>query len=300
MKVRYFLFIYLILNGFSVNATIKPDAKSIKLVQLSAATTTETSTDLIPVEKGKALVKMFHNDEFVKVQIAVPDESMQMKFIMQGLKVYLDISGKKSKKYCVQFPKIDREQMRGLRQQQRISGQPTANPQERVAMDMIQMTMMLNVNRAEMVNGKIITVLDAENASVKPLEESKLLFTVYLPYSLLGDKIGKNKIISVGLSSEMEAPSGMGPVGGNGRPGGGGMGGPRGGGMRGGGMGGPGGGGMGGTGGGMGGGGGMGPRGGGDMESRGGGEGMRTGGGDGGAFAEMRTPFNTWITFGVE
>jgi hypothetical protein len=92
------------------------------------------------------------------------------------------------------------------------------------------------------------------------------LFTVYLPFSSIGGKIGKNRIISIGLSSEMDASQGMPPGGGMG------------GGQRGG-------------GGGMGGGDGMRPAG-------GGGGGARPMGGA--AFAEMSTPFKAWVTFGVD
>ena len=264
MKTSHFLFIFLVFSGFSLYAAKKPDAKSVKLQQLSSANTTETSTDFIPVDKGKALVKMFHNDENVKVQIVVPDETMQLKFLMQGLNVYLDISGKKSKKYYIQFPRQERVQMQRNMQQPPEAGQQ----QMRMPMDVKQMATAMSANNATLINKKNKTVLDAGNVNIQPFEEDKLLFTVYLPLSSLGSKIGKNRIISVGLLSEMEAPSGMGPGGG---PGGGG--GPRGGG---------------------GGGRPMGSGGG------GGGGGRPMGGGGGGAFAEMSAPFNTWVTFGVE
>ena len=282
MKIPYLLFILLVLSGFTLHAAKKPDAKSIKLQHLSSANTTELSTDYASVEKGKALVQMFHNNENVKVQIVVPDESMQMKFLMQGLNIYLDISGKKSKKYYVQFPKPERGQMqpqRGQMQgnmpQQREQGQQTANRPERMPADVKQMTTtMMNRGNAVLFNGKNKTELEQEKAYIQPVEDDKLVFTVYLPLSFLGDKIGKNKIISVGLLSEMEAPSGTG----QGGAGGGGMGGA---GMRSG-----------------GGGGDMGSDGGGGRPTGGGGGGRPMGGG--GSFAEMSTPFNAWVTFGVE
>ena len=276
MKTVHFLFILLVLSGFSLHAAKKPDAQSVKIQQLSSANTTELATDYLSVEKGKVLVKMFHNAENVKIQIVVPDESMQMKFLMQGLSVYLDIAGKKSKKYVVQFPKPERGQMQGNRPQQREQGQQPQNQQARAPMDVKQMTTtMMNRGNAVLVNGKNKTELDKEKAVIQPFEEDKLMFTVYLPLSSLGDKIGKNRIISVGLLSEMEAPSGMGQ-------GGGGMGGAGGGGMR------P-----------SGGGGEMGSGGGGGGRSMGGSGGGRPMGG-GGAFAEMSMPFNAWATFGVE
>ena len=281
MKTSHFLFILFIFSGFSLYAAKKPDAKSVRVQDLSSANTTEASADFTSVEKGKAFVRMFHNDENIKVQILVPDQSMQIKFFMQGLNVYLDISGKKSKKICVQFPKSERPQMQRNMQQppQREPSQQGAVRQERPAMDVTRMIASLNAKNAVLVNKKNKSSLDAENVNIQQFEESKILFTIYLPLSSLGDKIGKEKIISVGLSSEMEVPQGMPP--------GGGMGGPPGGGQRGGG------GGMGGPDGGEGGmrpGGGMGGPGGGGPRPMGG----------GGAFAEMSTPFNAWITFGVD
>ena len=283
MKASYLLFIFLVFSSFYLHAAKKPDAKSVTIEFLYPANIAELSTDFFSVDKGKALVQMFHNDENVKVQIVVPDQSMQMKFLMQGLNVYLDISGKKSKKYCVQFPKPERRQMQRDAQQPRGEGQQNTNRQGqgpvRMQMDVKQMAAMANASNSALVIGKNKTVLEQENASIQPFEEDKLIFTVNLPLSLLGDKIGKDKIISVGLLSEMEAPSGMGPGGGMGSPGGGGM---------------------------RQGGGGMGPDGGGGMGAGGSG-GMRSGGGSGsgrvmggGAFAEMSTPFNHWVTFGVE
>jgi hypothetical protein len=266
MKVHLFSAILLLFSVFSLFAAKKPDAKSVKLQELSTVNTVESSVDFLSIEKGKAFVRMFHNEGNVKVQIVVTDESMQTKFLMQGLNVYLDISGKKKKKYSVQFPRLEREQMRGNMQQPRGE----ANRQERMAVDISQLTLMASANNAVLVQNKNKTALNVENAAIQPLEGNKLLFTVCLPLSLLGDKIGKNNIISVGLLSEMETPSsGMSPSGG-----GGGM--PPGGGSRG--------------------GGGMG---------RPGSGGPRSGGGArptgvGSAFSEMNTPFNTWVTFGVE
>lgn len=276
MKAQYFSIFLLVFPVFSIHAAKKPDAKSVYLQQMSSSNAIVSLTDFQSVEKGKALVKMFHNEESVQVQIAVPDESMQTKFLMQGLKVYLDISGKKSKKYCIQFPKLEREQMWGNMQQRPEPGQQNMGRQGQMPMDLKRMLETVNVNNAALVNGKNQTALESEKANIQWYEEKNLVFTVYLPLSLLGDKIGKNRIISVGLSAEMEVSQNMGPGGGGMRPdgGGGGMR-PDGGGGR------P-----------MGGGGGGAPMGGGAR--------AMGGGGGGSAFAEMGTPFNTWVTFGVE
>ena len=172
MKTFHILLILFVLSGFTLHAAKKPDANSLKLPELSSANTTELSTDYVSAEKGKVLVQMFHNDENVKVQILVPDESTKMKFLMQGLKVYLDISGKKSKKYYVQFPKMERGQMQGNRQQQREADQQNTNPQRRMNMDMMQILMQMNANFAELVKGKNKTILDAEKAKIKPTEDN--------------------------------------------------------------------------------------------------------------------------------
>jgi len=62
MKTSYFLFILFIFSGISLFAVKKPDAKSVRLQNLSSANTTEPLTDFTSVEKDKAFVRMFHND----------------------------------------------------------------------------------------------------------------------------------------------------------------------------------------------------------------------------------------------
>ena len=271
MKKQFLLFILFIFSVFTLSAAKKTDAKSVRIQNLSSANTPELSTDFTSVENGKAFVRMFHNEENIKVQILVSDPTMQTKFMMQGLNVYLDISGKKSKRYCVQFPKPERPQMQRNMQQPREAGQQNAIRQEQPAMDFNQMILSASLNNAVLVNKRNKILLNTENVNIKPFEEGKLLFTIFLPLSSIGDKIGKSKIVSVGLSSEMEAPQGMPPGGGMGGPGGGMGGAPRGG-------------------------GGMGP--GGGMRPPDGGGGARQMGG--GSFAEMSTPFNAWVTFGVD
>ena len=269
MKNHFLLFILFIFSVFTLSAAKKTDAKSVRIQNLSSANTPELSTDFTSVENGKAFVRMFHNEENIKVQILVSDPTMQTKFMMQGLNVYLDISGKKKKRFYVQFPKFERPQMQGNMQQPREAGQQNAIRQEQPAMDFNQMILSASLNNAVLVNKRNKILLNTENVNIKPFEEGKLLFTIFLPVSSIGGKIGKRKIVSVGLLSEMEASQGMPPGGGMGGPPGGGMGGaPRGG-------------------------GGMGP---------GGGMGGPPGGGQrgGGAFAEMSTPFNAWVTFGVD
>ena len=224
MKASHFLFILFIFSGFSLFAAKKPDAQSVKVQNLSSANTTVSSSDFTSVENGKAFVRMFHNDENIKVQILVPDQSMQTKFFMQGLNVYLDISGKKSKKFYVQFPKPERPPMQRNMQQPppREPGQQGAVQQMRPGMDVNQMISMLNTNNAVLVNKNNKTPLDTENVNIQPLDEGKILFTVYLPLSSIGGKIGKNKMVSVGLSSEMDMSQGKPPGGGGARPMGGG------------------------------------------------------------------------------
>ena len=265
MKTYHLWLILFIFSGFSVFAAKKPDAKSVYLQDLTSVNVVESLTDFQSVQKGKVYVKMLHNAENVKVQIVAPDESMQTKFLMQGLKVFVDISGKKSKKYIIQFPKFEREQMRGNVQQQREPGQQNG---QQGRMNVEQMLEMVNANNAELINGRNKTTLDTEKANIQKSKDN-LVFTITLPLSLLGDKIGKDNIVSVGFLAEMESQptEGMGAGGSGGMRGGGGSGG---GGMRG-----------------------------------GGGGGMRGGGGPmggdrgGSAFSEMATPFYAWVEFGL-
>jgi hypothetical protein len=87
----------LIFTVLPLFAAKKPDARSAYLQQMPAKYALESLDAFQSVGNGKAFIKMFHNEESVKVLIAVPEENMQIKFLMQGLKVYLDVAGKKTK-----------------------------------------------------------------------------------------------------------------------------------------------------------------------------------------------------------
>ena len=276
MKTRSLLSITFVFWGFFLFAAKKPDAKSVYLQQLSSTPTIETLNDFTSVENDKVFIRMFHNEQNIKVQIVVPDKSMQAKFLMQGLQLFFDISGKKSKKYCVSFPKVDREQMQGGVQMQREPGQQRpdrqAGGQMQMNLDLKPIIEEVGLNSSILINGRNETLLDIGRVYMKPFgEEDHLLYNIEISLSALGGKVGKDALVSIGLLAEMELSNtggGMGP--------GGGMGGAR---MR--------------------------PDGGdagnaGNQGNRPSGGSMRPGGSGGGAlFTEMATPFNAWISFGL-
>jgi hypothetical protein len=263
MKTRHTLSIFFFLFfGLILFAAKNPDAKSTYLSQLSSTPTIESFHDFLSLENGKAFIRMYHNDQNIKVQIVVPDKGMQAKFLTQGLQVYLDISGKKGKKYCISFSKVNREQMREGMQMvrqpmQREPGQQQPERRERPEGNQQQINLkpmieQVGANSALLISGRNETLLDVGRVNLKPFgEEDHLLFTIQMPLSSLGGKVGKDAIVSVGLSAEMEQSAAM-------LQGGGGM-------------------------------------------SQGGGT-MRTGGpgGGGSLLADYATPFNTWTTFGLK
>lgn len=286
MKTRL-SFLTFVLTVFSLFAAKKPDAKSVYLEQLSATPAIESLHDFMSVDNDKAFIRMFHNDANLKVQIIVPDKGMQAKFLVQGLQVYLDISGKKGKKYCISFPKSDMEQMRRGMQPQREPGQQRPEPgqqrpsgerpegRQQMNIDLKPMIEQVGGNSALLISGKNEALLDAGRVNMKPLEEW-LLYTIQIPLSSLGGKLGKDNIVSIGLLAEMDMSQMMGMAGGMGfggqggartRPDGGNAGNP------------------------------------GNREGREGREGAMRQGGQGGMsgiFADFAAPFDTWVTFGLK
>jgi hypothetical protein len=119
--------------------------------------------------------------------------------------------------------------MFGNMQQRPEPGQQGMRPQGQMAMDLKWLIANANMYNVMLSKGKNKTILDMENAYIQLFEETNVVFAVYLPLSLIGSKTKKNRMISVGLSAEMEAPQSMGmgggmPIGGGGRQmGGGGM-----------------------------------------------------------------------------
>ena len=202
MNARFPLSVISIFLGLSLFAAKKPDAKSVYLQQLSSSPAIETLDDFTSVAKEKVYIRMFHNDDHIKVQVVVPDRGMQAKFLMQGLQVFLDISGKKGRKFCVSFPKLERERMRGAMQMQRKP-----------------MIEQVGANSAVLINGRNETLLDVGKVYMTAIgEDDQLLFSIQLPLSALGGKIGKEAIVSVGLLAEMD-PNQMPPTGSGGNMG---------------------------------------------------------------------------------
>ena len=279
MKTRHLFSIIFVFFGLALFAAKKPDAKSVYLQQLSASPTIESFNDFTSLENGKAFIRMFHNDQNIKVQVVVPDKGMQAKFLMQGLQVFIDISGKKGKKYTVSFPKLDREQMRGAMQMQRqpIQREPgqqrpeqPAGNQGQMNMNLIPMIEQVSANSAILISGRSETLLDVGRVNIKAFgEEDHLLFTIQMSLSSLGGKVGKDAIVSVGLLAEMDMTemaalaSGMGQGGTRMRADGGNAGNP------------------------------------GDAGRPSGGT-MRMGGAGSSMMSDFTTPFDNWVTFGLK
>jgi len=277
MKTRYLFSIIFVFFGLALFAAKKPDAKSVYLQQLSSSPAIEFFDDFTSLENGKAFIRMFHNDENIKIQVVVTEKGMQAKFLTQGLQVFIDISGKKGKKYTVSFPKLDREQMRGAMQMQRqpMQREPgQQRPEQReggqgqMNMNLKPMIEQVAANSAILISGRSETLLDVGRVNIKSFgEEDDLLFTIQMPLSSLGGKVGKDAIISVGLFAEMDMSEmaslagGMGQGGARMRADGGNAGNP------------------------------------GDARPSGGT--MRMGGA-GSMMSDLTTPFDTWVTFGLK
>ena len=264
--------ITMLLIGLCANAgqSCFAQNKSQYCNEFPQTSTTDELQNYVSVDKGKYFLKMEHNDEGVYVQAIVKDKALQQKFLMQGLTMYIDITGKKNKKYHVAFPKSNPGMMFNSMQRTEVQDKPQMGhgPQ----MSIKPMVEMLTFESSILTANKDEIYIDRSKAAVS-MKDNDLIFTCTLPYNMIGKKVGKKQLIAIGLSSEMEKITGMdgnGPQGG--MPPGGGMGG----------------------GGGMPPSGGMGPQG-----------GMRggtppSGMGQKGSMSEMTKAYNQWILFSLK
>ena len=197
-------------------------------------------TDYAPIEKGKCLLRMSHNNDEVFVQLVVKDKATQQKFIMQGLTMYIDITGKKNKKYGVVFPKANFEMMRNAMPERRESSEQAPRKAPEMSMKPLVSQLIFEPSILQAEDGEFY--LDRSKAIVDTVDDD-VVFACTLPYSMIGKKMGKKKKVAIGLvagaqasaGGNGEAPSGGMPGAGGGMPGGGAPGGGMGGGPMGGG-----------------------------------------------------------------
>ena len=255
-------------NCFAQNSSVF----SSELPELNS---TEDMSNFVTLDKGKCLVRMSHNDEGVFVQAIVKDKALQQKFIMQGLTIYLDLSGKKNKKYGVVYPKANPEMMRSAMQSGRSLGEVEKEDRRPRGGSEHPLNIAPIINQLAFESGILTSNKDEyylDNTKTRiSINDEDLVFSCSIPYSMIGKKIGKKNLIAVGLSCETEKLSGDGPQGGM-PPSGGPMGG--------------------------------GPMGGGGMSPGGGGmppSGMRPGGmGSRESMGEMMKAYNQWAIFSTK
>ncbi len=197
--------------------------------------------DYVSIEEGKCFVKTSHTNDALMVQVVVKDPALQQKFLMQGLNLYLDLSGKKKQKYGVAFPKsnpqammssmkgewgeMDQQPSRQQQNNEPFRGDKPEGVSAQRGRDLKLLVGHMSFEPAVLVNDKGEYCIDREKAMISA-EDENLIYTVSLPYDMLGTKINKKKKIAIGLNVEMPKQTvGEGPAGGM-PPRGGGMGGP--------------------------------------------------------------------------
>jgi hypothetical protein len=173
--------------------------------------------EFVYIENEGLFVRMMHNDNHLKVTVVVPDERHQMKLMLQGLTCYINLKGKENKDYGVIFPKLAREEMENLFPKPE-EGRGEMDPEKERNAEIKMMVYSLCMNNATLKENKEQTVLTRDEARVSYTENGYLTYTLLLPYSSLGNKLGKNGEISIGLASGFEKPEGRGerPPGGRG------------------------------------------------------------------------------------
>ncbi len=262
----------MLLIGLSANISNDCYAqnKSKHCEEFTQTIDSEELLNYVSIDKGKCFLIMEHNNEGINVQAIIKDKTLQKKFLMQGLTMYIDITGKKNKKYYVSFPKSNPSMMFNFPQNEvGLDKRPIGQGPEMSIKPLVDMLVfessILTANKEEVY-------IDRSKASVS-MNNNDLVFTCTLPYSMIGKKVGKKELIAIGLSSEIEKMAGMnanGPQGGMPPNGG------------------------------MGGGGGMPPNGG--MGHQGGMKGgaPRGGMGQNGSMSEMAKAYSQWVVFSLK
>ena len=105
-----------IMMALSANAEVVYNSQRIGEYNVGSVMMPKLS-DMQMAESGDVLVKMYDNNEGIIFQVLVRERAKQMLVMHQGLNVYVDLGGKKKKKYTIEFPSVYRERkQRGERQ----------------------------------------------------------------------------------------------------------------------------------------------------------------------------------------
>ena len=190
------------------------------------------------IEKSTNSITMLHDDNSLYIRFVVKDKHEQMKYLIQGLTVYIDTKGKQNKKAYVKFPNAGKEMMKGGAgpqggqddMPQRQGGEDMQPGERGPEVNIKEMLFKMMLEPATFYKDKDEIILNNTVASVVPVGDM-LVYTCAIPYSYLG-KVNKKKNISLGIVSEFsmsgdrpDKSQGMGnpPSGGNGgnRPAGG-------------------------------------------------------------------------------
>ena len=149
---------------------------------------------------------MYHNDKEVFVQAIIKDKALQQKFLMHGLTLYFDLTGKKNKKYGVVFPNTSPRMMHGENMTKSNDGQRRQERQQKMSIQPLVESLLFE--SAYVKSDKSESCLDRARAQISTNEED-LIYTCILTYELIGSKIGKKQLIAIGLTSEITQPNGM-------------------------------------------------------------------------------------------
>lgn len=159
-----------------------------------------------PIDNGKYRITACNNDSNMFIQIKIEGEGLKRRAIIEGLNLYIDITGKKKEKYYIQFPTIkppkpnamrfNRSKNYGTKENETI---PAFNPKD----EMAHVDEMAFEPISLFCNGEEYML--RENEAMIDYADNCIIYTCALPYSRFFEKINKKGKISVEFAIRQKA-----------------------------------------------------------------------------------------------
>ena len=158
----------------------------------------EDKSEYIETKDGNCLLKMNYNESGVFIQLLVMDKMTQMRFINEGISIYLDLNGKQKKNHYVSFPTVKREKKKQdnnyadkeLEGNRQMSGEPHFDIKS-VLFGLSLEPIILNSDKKEIV-------INSDQAKIS-LSDEVLIYSCIIPFNLVIKKASKKKDIALGL-----------------------------------------------------------------------------------------------------
>jgi len=182
--------------------------KSLFVEDFNTVYAFETLDSFTPIADGKSYIRMLNNSENLAIQVVAVDKTTQTMFVTNGLSLYIDISGGRSRRYALNFPKANMDQLMLITT---LVPQDTENAEEILNMSIQRMAINLGQRQSSLQTPREIIELDRNSAGLYFDPSGMLVYTVELPLNRLGGNTGRLNTVNVGLQSQFNAEINVNP-----------------------------------------------------------------------------------------